>query len=191
MRWCRAAVLSLWSSACRKARLCLWTGGWGSAPRSPAPPPHTRPQPPGPSSPTSGKWDRHSQSLWAGSPSHTASSSAAGSRWAPKRSQSAGGGVEEGKGGQPGLHPHRPRPHLSLPNPQPPSAPCPGPHRCPRGEDTVEHVTSKSHADHQISGIAGRRATGGGSREPHALVTHPGLPPHIHSDSPGTGPHSL
>lgn len=61
--------------------------------------PHPSPAPPGPASPTSGRWDRHSRCLWAGSPSHTASSSAAGSRWAPKLSQSAGGGVDEGKGG--------------------------------------------------------------------------------------------
>lgn len=88
--------------------------------QSPAPL-HTLSQPPGPSSPTSGRWDRYSWSLWVGSPSHTASSSAAGSRWAPKRSQSAGGRVEEGKMGQPDLHAHWPHPHFAHPC----NTPCP------------------------------------------------------------------
>lgn len=37
--------MSLWSNACRKARLCLWTGGWGSGPPSPAPTAHPPPAP--------------------------------------------------------------------------------------------------------------------------------------------------
>lgn len=36
-----------------------------------------------------------------------------------------------------------------------PSSPLPGTHRCPCGVYTVEHVTSKSHANHQVGGIAG------------------------------------
>lgn len=37
VRWCRAAVLSLWSSVCRKARLCLGTEGGGLAVPGPSP----------------------------------------------------------------------------------------------------------------------------------------------------------
>lgn len=112
-----------------------------------------------------------------------------GTKAEPKRWGGVGG--EEGNVGHPGLHPRRPHPRLNPPGRTPPSAPCPGPHRRPRGEDAVEHVTSKSHADHQISGVAGGEGHGGGSREPHAPVAHPGLPPHRHADSPGTGPRSL
>lgn len=145
--------------------------------QSPAPL-HTLSQPPGPSSPTSGRWDRYSWSLWVGSPSHTASSSAAGSQWAPKRSQSAGGRVEEGKMGQPDLHAHWPHPHLPTPaTPPAPSAPCPGPHRSPRGKDAVEHVTSKSHADHQISGIAGGRVMEGREQRTSCPGHTPRSPP--------------
>ena len=50
------------------------------------------PCPQAPSPPTSGRWDSHILGLWGGSPSHTASSSVAGSPWALEQSRSAGGG---------------------------------------------------------------------------------------------------
>lgn len=107
-----------------------------------------------------------------------------GTKAEPKRWGRGGRGQRGGY--QPGLHRHH------SPHPAPtPSAPCPGPHRRPRGEDAVEHVTSESHADHQISGIAEGTAVAGGSRGPRALLTHSGLPPPCrHPDSPDMGPPS-
>ena len=86
-----------------------------------------------------------------------------------------------------------PTPTSTPPGP-PPSAPCPGPHRRPGGEDAVEHVTSESHADHQISGIAGGRATGEGAenltpwshtqRSPRTYAQTPRGQGHIPSEPP-------
>ena len=66
-----------------------WRAGAGGA-RSYPP----LPCPQAPSPPTSGRWDSHTLGLWGGSPSHTASSSVAGSPWALAQSRSAGGGEE-------------------------------------------------------------------------------------------------
>lgn len=91
-----------------------WPAGgaqWGQVLPTPAPPPACpAPAPPPrlpppplpwlhpPSSPTSGRWDSHTRGLWGGSPSHTASSSVAGSPWALGQNRSAGGGGERERG---------------------------------------------------------------------------------------------
>lgn len=75
--------------------------------------------PKAPTSPTSGRWHRYTRGLWSGSPSGTASSSAAGSPWAPGQSQSAGGRKGKGKAGQPSLRPPWPYPHVGIPQAPP------------------------------------------------------------------------
>ena len=80
------------------------------------------PCPQAPSPPTSGRWDSHILGLWGGSPSHTASSSVAGSPWALEQSRSAGGGggSERGRGHQSGFPlPSLPSTSAPPPNPSP------------------------------------------------------------------------
>lgn len=108
----------------------------------PEPSPISSPQLP---RPTSGRWDRGTRGLWGGNPWHTAASSTAGSQWAQGQSQSAGDKEDQ----------DHERHGLPAPSSASPTSPSPWPHRRPRGVHTVEHVTSKSHTDYQVGGIAG------------------------------------
>ena len=93
------------------------------------------------------------------------------------------GGGREG-GGVNQVFPCLASPHLSpAPESLPSSSSAPA-HRCPCREDTVNHIASESHTDHQIGGIAGGAGgtymVGVGSREPQALITRPGPPSSQH-----------
>lgn len=97
----------------------------------------------------------------------------------PRRHQGRAKALREERGGE-GRSTTRSSPFPAPPQPWPinrptPTTHCPRPHRCPRGENAVEHVASKSHADHQISGIAGGGAMGGGGEQriSQALVIQP------------------
>ena len=122
VRWCRAAVLSLWSSVCRKARLCLGTEGGGLAVPGPSPLP-ALPLPPGSVLPYFWQVGQaHSGSMGRKSFSYCFFFSCrfpVGTRAEPKRWGWTGGGEGGSTRSSPRLGPRNPPPVFPLPRASP------------------------------------------------------------------------